>query len=151
MKSEVTITGDRLQVKRSFEAPRPLVFSWWTTAEKLQQWSGCKEATKCEIEMDFRVGGSFSQKLHITGRGEFTIFGTYEEIIEPERIVYRAIYGPVTTRVTVEFFVEGEGTQVVITQAGIPEAFNKALADGTSESLEALAALIASRILIDQI
>jgi len=113
MKSEVTISGNRLQVKRSFDAPRPLVFSWWTTPEKLRQWSGCKEATKCEIDMDFRVGGSFAQKLQITGRGEFTIFGTYEEIIEPERIVYRAIYGPVTTRVTVEFFVEGKGNKLL--------------------------------------
>jgi uncharacterized protein YndB with AHSA1/START domain len=151
MKSEVTISGNRLQVKRSFDAPRPLVFSWWTTPEKLRQWSGCKEATKCEIDMDFRVGGSFAQKLQITGRGEFTIFGTYEEIIEPERIVYRAIYGPVTTRVTVEFFVEGKGTQVVITQAGVPEAFSKTVSDGTTESLEALAPLIASQILIDHV
>jgi uncharacterized protein YndB with AHSA1/START domain len=149
MKSEVTISGNRLQVKRSFEAPRPLVFSWWTTPEKLQQWSGCKESTKCEIDMDFRVGGSFAQKLTIKGRGDFTIFGTYEEITEPERIVYRAVYGPVTTRVTVEFFVEGEGTQVVITQEGVPESFSKTVADGTTESLEGLAPLIAKQILLD--
>jgi uncharacterized protein YndB with AHSA1/START domain len=149
MKSEVKITGNRLQVKRSFEAPRPLVFSWWTTKEKLQQWSGCKEATKCEIRMDFREGGSFTQQLQITDRGPFTIFGTYEEIIEPERIVYRAVYGPVTTRVTVEFLVEGDGTQVVITQEGVPEAFSKTVSAGTTESLEALASLIASGALID--
>jgi uncharacterized protein YndB with AHSA1/START domain len=151
MKSEVSIRGNLLQVKRSFEAPRPSVFSWWTAPEKLQQWSGCKEATKCEIDMDFRVGGSFTQKLHIAGRGEFTIFGTYEEITEPERIVYRATYGPVTTRVTVEFLVEGNGTQVIITQTGVPEAFNKTLSSGTSESLESLAALVAGRVLIDHI
>jgi uncharacterized protein YndB with AHSA1/START domain len=151
MKSQVTISGNRLQVRRSFEAPRPLVFSWWTTPEKLQQWSGCKEATNCEVNMDFRVGGSFVQKLQIAGRGEFTIFGTYEEIIEPERIVYRAKYGPVTTRVTVDFFVEGKGTQVIITQAGLPEAFSKTVSDGTTESLEALAPLIASQMLIDHI
>jgi uncharacterized protein YndB with AHSA1/START domain len=150
MKSEVIVSGNRLQVRRSFEAPRPLVFSWWTTPEKLQQWSGCKEAISCEIEMDFRVGGSFAQKLQITSRGEFTIFGTYEEIVEPERIVYRAIYGPVTTRVTVEFFVDGNGTQVVITQAEVPEAFVKTVSDGTTESLEALAPLIARQILIDR-
>jgi uncharacterized protein YndB with AHSA1/START domain len=149
MKSEVTVTGNRVQVKRSFEAPRPLVFSWWATPEKLQQWSGCKEATKCEIDMDFRVGGSFVQKLQITGRGEFTIFGTYEEIIEPERIVYRAVYGPVTTRVTVEFFLENKGTQVVITQEGVPESFSKTVVDGTTESLEALVPLIVTQILID--
>src|SRR6266853_1131392 len=57
MKSEVKISGNRIQITQVFDAPRPLVFAWWTQAEKLQQWSGCKAATKCEIEMDFRGGG----------------------------------------------------------------------------------------------
>ena len=60
MKSEVRISGNRLQITRVFDAPRHLVFSWWTEAGKLQQWSGCKEATNCEVVMDFRVGGSFT-------------------------------------------------------------------------------------------
>ncbi len=151
MRSEVTISGNRVQVKRKFEAPRPLVFSWWTTAEKLQQWSGCKDAAKCEIDMDFRVGGSFVQKLHITGRGEFTIHGTYEEIVEPERIVYQAKYGLFSTRVTVEFSVDGDGTQVVITQDGVPEPFSQTISGGTTESLDALAPLIGRRILAQHV
>jgi uncharacterized protein YndB with AHSA1/START domain len=62
MKCEISIGGNRLQITRVFDAPRHLVFGWWPQAEKLRQWSGCKEATKCEIVMDFRVGGSFTQK-----------------------------------------------------------------------------------------
>jgi uncharacterized protein YndB with AHSA1/START domain len=65
MKSEVRISGNRLQITRTFDAPRQLVFGCWSQAEKLQQWSGCKEATECEIVMDFRVGGSFTQKMQI--------------------------------------------------------------------------------------
>ena len=72
MKSEVKISGNRLLITRVFDAPRQLVFAWWTQAEKLQQWSGCKAATRCEIKMDFRVGGSFTQKMHIAGAGEFS-------------------------------------------------------------------------------
>ena len=60
MKSEVKITGNRLQITRIFDAPRERVFAAWTERDLLQQWSGCKEATKVEIEMDFRVGGSFT-------------------------------------------------------------------------------------------
>lgn len=74
MKSEITISGNSIQLKRGFAAPRPVVFGWWTTSEKLEQWSGCKEATKCEIEMEFRIGSSFTQKLQITGRCELMIF-----------------------------------------------------------------------------
>jgi uncharacterized protein YndB with AHSA1/START domain len=56
----------------------------------LQQWSGCKDATKVEIQADLRPGGSFTQKMQIAGAGEYTFTGRYEEIIEPERIVYTA-------------------------------------------------------------
>jgi len=69
MKSEVRISGNRLQITRIFDAPRHLVFGWWTRAEKLRQWSGCKEATRCEVDMDFRIGGSFTQKMQIVVNG----------------------------------------------------------------------------------
>ena len=65
MKSEVKISGNRLQITRIFDAPRDVVFAWWTQAEKLQQWSSCKAATRCEIDMDFRLGGSFTQAMQI--------------------------------------------------------------------------------------
>jgi uncharacterized protein YndB with AHSA1/START domain len=70
MKSEVRIDGNRLQITRVFNAPRDLVFSWWTQAEKLQRWSGCKEAIRCEIVMDFSAGGGFTQKMLIAINGE---------------------------------------------------------------------------------
>jgi uncharacterized protein YndB with AHSA1/START domain len=69
MKSEVNITGKSLQIARVFDAPRAGVFKWWSQAEKLQQWSGCKEATGCRIVMDFRTGGSFTQKMQIAVNG----------------------------------------------------------------------------------
>src|SRR6266436_706025 len=121
MKSEVTIIGKRLQITRVFDAPRRVVFGWWTQAEKLQQWSGCKDATKVEIEMDFRVGGSFTQKMYINGAGEFTITGTYDEIVEPERIAYQVNLGPAITRLVVEFIEMGDQTKVVLTQEGFPD------------------------------
>jgi uncharacterized protein YndB with AHSA1/START domain len=145
MKSEVSIVGKRLQVKRKFKASRNQVFRWWANAEKLQQWSGCKEATSCEITMDFRVGGSFTQTMHIAGAGEFTFTGKYDEIVEPERIVYNAKFGPVTTRVTVEFKESATGTEVVITHEGCPDAgFSKNISQGTTESLEALELLLSN-------
>jgi uncharacterized protein YndB with AHSA1/START domain len=137
----------RVQIKHRFAAPRTEIFSWWTTAEKLRQWSGCQGATKCEVTMDFRVGGSYTQKMFITGRGEFSFHGVYQEICEPERIVYTAQISPATTRVTVEFLEESEAsTEVVITHEGLPnEMFRKNIEQGTTESLQDLQRIVLSQ------
>lgn len=146
MKSDVNISGKQLQITRIFNAPRELVFGYWTQADKLAQWTGCKDATKCEIQMDFRVGGSFTQKMHITGAGEFTITGKYDEIIVPERIVYHADLGMATTSIRVEFFEQGKQTRVVLTQEGLPdETMCKIVSQGTTESLEKLDHMLAGQ------
>jgi uncharacterized protein YndB with AHSA1/START domain len=145
MKSETKPRGAQVQITRLFNAPRTLVFAYWTRAESLQKWSGCKGAVGCEIEMDFRVGGSFTQKMQITGAGDFTITGRYEEIVVPERIVYEAVLGSfAATRVTVEFFEQGSQTKVVLTQTGIPdETMCGFISQGTGESFDKLDSLLA--------
>jgi uncharacterized protein YndB with AHSA1/START domain len=147
MKSEINISGKRLQMTRDFEAPRPLVFSFWTKAEKLEQWSTCKEAVKCEVVMDFRVGGSFTQKMTLAVHGEtceYSLTGRYDEIVEPERIVYQANFGFATTRVTVEFCEQGKGTRVVLTHEGFPdEVFGRNVSRGTDESFDKIDVLLA--------
>lgn len=152
MKSDVRISGNRVQITRVFHAPRPLVFGWWAQAEKLQRWSGCKETTQCEIVMDFRVGGSFSQKMQIAADGgmcEFSFSGQYDEIVEPEKIVYHADFGFAVTRVSVEFFEQGQDTKVVLTQEGLPDdSFCRNVAQGTSESFDKLDPFVASEVLV---
>lgn len=55
MKEDSKTSAGRLQITHTFHAPRPIVFGWWSTAEKVRQWSGCEAATNCEVTMDFRV------------------------------------------------------------------------------------------------
>jgi len=144
LKSDVKIEGNRLRITRIFDAPRDVVFGWWADGAKMAQWSGCKDATKCEIEMDFRVGGGFTQKMQIAGAGEFTLTGTYDEIVVPERISYRAKLGPnAMTRVLVEFLDESGRTKMVLTQDGFPDEFHcKMVSQGTGESFDKLEAVL---------
>lgn len=146
MSSDVRIGDNRVQITRIFNAPRSVVFGYWTRPEKLQQWSGCKGATKCEVTMDFRVGGAFTQKMQIQGAGEFAFSGVYEEIVEPERIVYSANLGFATSRICVEFVEQGQQTKVVLTQDGLPDQnFCKIISEGSSEGMEKLAELLAAQ------
>jgi uncharacterized protein YndB with AHSA1/START domain len=151
MKSEASTSENRLQLTRVFDAPRPVVFSWWSSAEKLQQWSGCKEAVSCEIQMDFRVGGGFTQKMNIGGKGDYSMTATYDEIVVPEKIAYRAQMGPFTTRVVVEFFEQGKRTKMVLTHDGFPdEFFRKTVSQGTTEGLDKLEAVLAGQATVNQ-
>jgi uncharacterized protein YndB with AHSA1/START domain len=146
MKSDVEISGRRLQVTRTFQAPRAQVFGWWANAEKLQQWSRCKEAIACEVQMDFRVGGSFTQTMRLMVHGqecEHRVTGVYLEIVAPEKIVYQGDFGFFTARVTVEFFEQGDQTRVMLTNDGCSDEFMRGnVSKGTSESFDILEAAL---------
>jgi len=141
MKSDVKINGNSLQITRTFDAPRERVFAAWKDPSKLQRWTGCKDASNVECQSDFRVGGSFTTKMHIGGHAncDCTFTGTYDEIIEPQKIAYQVNLGPAVTRVTVEFFEEGPQTRMVLTQEGLPdEMIIKFVTQGTLESFDKL-------------
>jgi uncharacterized protein YndB with AHSA1/START domain len=147
MNSEVKIAGNRLQITRVFDAPRERVFAAFKQRELLERWSGCKDSIKVEIEMDFRVGGTFKQTMSIKGVGNYTVTGKYDEIIEPEKIVYHVDLGPATTYVTIEFIEQGKQTKVVLTQEGFPDPnLCKMVSQGTMEGLDKLEQLLASQL-----
>jgi uncharacterized protein YndB with AHSA1/START domain len=143
MKSELKIDGTCMQITRVFDAPRERVFEAWKRPELLQHWSGCKETTKVEFTVDFRVGGSFTQTMDIEHVGKHTITGVYDEILEPEKIAYHVNLGPATTRVVIEFFAQGRQTKVVLTQEGFPDqTIVNIVSQGTLESLDKLDQLL---------
>jgi uncharacterized protein YndB with AHSA1/START domain len=151
MKSEVKVGDNRLQITRIFNAPRSLVFAFWKDPERLQQWWGCKNTTKVDCSMDFRVGGSFTFVMQITGAGEFSYKGQYDEIIEPEKIAYHADMGGAITRVVVEFFDQGAQTKMVLNQIGFPaQNICQMVSQGTTESFDKLDSLVSSQALVSQ-
>lgn len=147
MNADVDISGRRLQLTRIFNARRERVFSYWASGDRMQQWSGCSDATACRIEMDFRIGGSFTQTMQIAGCGEFTIVGTYDEIVEPERIAYRVRLGTSLSRVVVQFVDLGERTKVILTQDGFSDDVTcTQVTRGTTESFDALERIIGAPV-----
>ncbi|HXX51271.1 MAG TPA: SRPBCC family protein [Xanthobacteraceae bacterium] len=92
---------------REFDAPRDLVFSAWTDPKHLAQWWGPNGFTTTTYSFDFRPGGVWRFVMHGPDGRDYQNRITFEEIVPPERIVYRHGGGddvePVQFRQTVVF------------------------------------------------
>jgi uncharacterized protein YndB with AHSA1/START domain len=90
----VTMPTDReVQVTRSFNAPRRLVFEALTTPALLMRWMhGPNGWTLAVCEVDLRVGGSFRYVWRKANGREMGMGGVFREIVRPERIVHNEIF-----------------------------------------------------------
>ncbi len=101
---------------REFDAPRRLVFSAWTDPEHLAQWWGPSGFTTTTSSFDFRPGGIWRFVMHGPDGRDYQNRITFEEIVPPQRIVYRHGGGddvePVQFRQTVIFEDLGGRTRI---------------------------------------
>ena len=74
---------------REFDAPRELVFSVWTDAKHLAQWWGPNGFTTTTSRFEFRPGGVWRFVMHGPDGRDYQNRVTFDEIVPPERIVYR--------------------------------------------------------------
>ena len=74
---------------RVFDAPRELVFSAFTDPKHLAQWWGPDGFTTTTCAFDFRPGGVWRFVMHGPDGRDYQNRITFDEIVPPERIVYR--------------------------------------------------------------
>ena len=75
-------------MKRTFSAPRPLVFTAWTTPAYLKKWLlGPPGWVMTVCDVDLRVGGSYRYVWYNERKGEMGMGGVYREVQAPERLV----------------------------------------------------------------
>ena len=89
--SEVVDTATRptLNLQRTFEAPRELVWRAWTRPELMVNWMGPVEWPMVAGSADFRVGGEWRACLRSVETGaDLWQGGVYREIVPPERLVF---------------------------------------------------------------
>lgn len=77
-----------LVIRRTFDAPRMLVFAAWTEPKHLAQWSCPRGFTFRENAGDLRIGGAFSAHLRSPQGTDHRLRGVYREIVPPERLVF---------------------------------------------------------------
>lgn len=98
-KMKVETTERELIFTRQFDAPREQVFRAYSSCEHLKNWWGTRTWPMVECEIDFRPGGVWHYCLRGPNTGDES-WGRadYEQIVEPERLVY------------VDSFSDAEGT-----------------------------------------
>jgi uncharacterized protein YndB with AHSA1/START domain len=82
-------TGD-LVITRVFDAPRDLVFKAWTDPAHLARWWGPERFTNPRCELDLRPGGAIRIDMRSPDGTVYPMAGTFEEIVAPERLVFRS-------------------------------------------------------------
>ena len=87
-KTEITFEGDcEMLIKRTFNAPRRLVFKAWTEPESIKQWWGPRTWPVAVCTVDLRVGGRWHYCMRGPDGQESWGIGIYTVIDEPKRLV----------------------------------------------------------------
>jgi uncharacterized protein YndB with AHSA1/START domain len=101
---------------REFDAPRELVYAAFTDPKHLAQWWGPNGFTTTTLSFDMRPGGVWRFVMHGPDGRDYQNRVTYEEVVPPERIVYRHGGGedvePVQFRQTITFADLGGRTRI---------------------------------------
>jgi uncharacterized protein YndB with AHSA1/START domain len=104
-----------LTLKRTFNAPRELVWEAWTQPEHIIQWWAPKGMNVTVIQHEFKTGGQWQYVMLMPDGNEFISEGVYSEIVEPEKIVTSANFKPMTEGVILHILFEEDGDKTNFT------------------------------------
>jgi uncharacterized protein YndB with AHSA1/START domain len=146
-----------LAIKRVLDAPRDLVFKAWIDAKHLAQWWGPKGFTNPLCEVDVRPGGKILIQMRSPEGVEYPVRGSFVEIVEPERLVFRLLVNEADESArfevlnTATFVESGESETELTLEVRVMSAGERARGSlagarmGWTQSLERLAMLIESK------
>lgn len=77
-----------LRLTRTFDAPRQRVWKAWTDPAQVAEWWGPNGFTNTVDEIEVRQGGVWRFVVHGPDGADFHNEFVYDEIVEPERLVY---------------------------------------------------------------
>lgn len=80
-----------IEISRVFDAPKEIVWNFWTQPEKVMKWWGPKDFYSPSAKIDFKVGGKYVYAMHGPASSKFDrdmySAGEYLEIVPLEKIV----------------------------------------------------------------
>jgi uncharacterized protein YndB with AHSA1/START domain len=108
-----------LFIKRTFDAPRDLVWEAWSDPEQAKQWWGPDGFTAPIVELDERPGGKWRALMRSPDGKDLWQHGVYREIVPPELTSYTFVWDEQPDRemlVTVAFAERGDKTEITFRQ-----------------------------------
>lgn len=146
------MSGNTIRLHRVLAAPPERVYRAFIDAEAMAKWLPPNGFTAKVYEMDARVGGRYRMSFTNFTTGKSHAFGgTYVELVPHERLRYTDRFEdpglPGEMLTTILLKKVSVGTEIVITQEGVPEIIPpEACYIGWQQSLTLLAMLVEPEI-----
>ncbi len=144
-KTIFTVDGLMLTVERTFDAPRESVFKAFTEPDRIAQWWGPRGWSTTNYRMEVQPGGVWHYCMRGPDGMESWGIATYDEIVEPERIVYTDNFSDAEgnisenmpgMRITMEFHdLNGKTRLVSRSEFASAEALQSVMEMGTKQGL----------------
>jgi uncharacterized protein YndB with AHSA1/START domain len=150
--SEASETRGTVRLHRVLRAPAERVYKAFLDPDAMAKWLPPHGFTGRVHQSDVRVGGGYKMSFTNFGTGSSHSFGgTYLELVPGERIRYTDRFDdpglPGEMNVTIELRTVMNGTELRVTQEGIPAAIPLEFCYvGWQESLQLLAQLVEPNI-----
>jgi uncharacterized protein YndB with AHSA1/START domain len=125
--------GHEIEVTRTYDAPRELVFEVWTKPEHLKNWYAPAPFTVPEVESDATEGGIYRLAMRSPEGQDYWTQGTYLEVDPPERfVISQGVLGadgkPLFEAITTVTLTEDGGRTTVIVHERVKKIFDAAAA-----------------------
>ncbi|MDN5512443.1 SRPBCC family protein [Acinetobacter sp.] len=150
--SETNTESNTVKLHRVFTAPPERVFKAFIDPDALVKWMAPHGFTAKVHHLDAKVGGTYKMSFSNFSTGSSHSFGgTYHEIIPNQLLRYTDQFDdpnlPGTIEVIIQLKAVSVGTEVHITQSGIPDVIPvEACYLGWQESLQLLTLLVTPEI-----
>jgi uncharacterized protein YndB with AHSA1/START domain len=108
-----------LEIVRTFDAPRGLVWRLWSEPEHRLRWWGPEGMALTALEMDFREGGAWRMVMRHVGGYEHPVHGVFVEVKAPSRLSFTYVNDSDMheTLVTMDLVDHGTQTEMRFRQA----------------------------------
>ena len=117
--SDANVADREMVITRVFDAPREMIWNAWIDPKQIVKWWGPRGFTITIHEMDVRPGGLWKSTMRGPDGTEYRNDCVFNEVVKPERIVYRLNGGRMEDRdmqaeVSWTFEAQGEKTRLTL-------------------------------------